>query len=493
MRIFISSVMKELRKERKVVEDAIYELNREPYSSLIKNYLQEKVEFQPVRFENFGARTSSSKDLYLKAIESSNIYVGILGKRYGVIQESGLSATHEEYRKAKSIVSDKGIEILVYVKNIHSGREPKVNDFIDEISETSKGHSYSSYTNEFDLRDKVKRDILNVIVGIKDNEQEIVEEKISKIIKEILDKESPKPSYDDVFLKSKIYELISILKIEIDKFNMISVEFFVKELIYNLHTTRLNLFSLISDIVDLGFSSSTRRVPFTIVSTVESIMFKNCFFDGDVSLAEKCSDILLRIAISNLDRDLDLAKSCFYTLSNIAGDMFVEQIFSRILILGAYIDENNSSSIKLQNLENEILHHIKVNDQYAHDAEFFDYLIQSMIYAKKIQDSYSIEIEAFLEKYVHNIILEIKSSLIDDYVSDFDQEITCEEDFEYSADYLTSIIWAYKEFYPDICSEIFDKIKETNDSNKLNNFNKVLKADQFLEVNFGDVDLDPYF
>jgi hypothetical protein len=248
MKIFISSVMGELHKERMLVEKAIYELNREPYSSLIKNHFQEKVEFQPIRFENLGARTSSSRDLYLKAIEDAHIYIGIIGKCYGPKQMSGLSATHEEYKKAKSITLVTDIEILVYLMKCNE-REPEVDNFIVEIGESSKGHTYSSYENEFDLCNQVKRDILNVIVEMKNNEQQIVKEKISKIIKEIYDKESPKPSYDHVFLESKMAELISILKTEIDKFRISSIEFFVKELICNLYTTELNLFYFISDII----------------------------------------------------------------------------------------------------------------------------------------------------------------------------------------------------------------------------------------------------
>jgi hypothetical protein len=57
---------------------------------------------------------------------------------------------------------------------------------------------------------------------------------------------------------------------------------------------------------------------------------------------------------------------------------------------------------------------------------------------------------------------------------------------------LTPIVLAYEDLYPDIYTEIFDKIKETDDSDKLENFEKVLKADPFLEANFRRVDLDSY-
>jgi hypothetical protein len=83
-RIFISSVMRSLRDERLAVASAI-----------------EAAGAIPVWFEEFGGRDSDPEAAYIAEVESSSVYVGILGREYGRIQKSRFSATHEEYLAAE--------------------------------------------------------------------------------------------------------------------------------------------------------------------------------------------------------------------------------------------------------------------------------------------------------------------------------------------------------------------------------------------------------
>jgi hypothetical protein len=83
-RVFISSVMATLSDERAAVATAIGELGAEP-----------------IWFEAFGGRDADPEAAYLAEVQSSTIYVGILGANYGRILPSRFSATHEEYREAE--------------------------------------------------------------------------------------------------------------------------------------------------------------------------------------------------------------------------------------------------------------------------------------------------------------------------------------------------------------------------------------------------------
>ncbi len=56
---------------------------------------------QPVMAENFGAQASSPQVACLDGLRKSDVVVLILGDRYGTVQPSGFSATHEEYREAQ--------------------------------------------------------------------------------------------------------------------------------------------------------------------------------------------------------------------------------------------------------------------------------------------------------------------------------------------------------------------------------------------------------
>src|SRR5438552_11112192 len=63
---FISSVMAELPAERQVAAAAI-----------------RAVGAAPVMFETFGGRDADAEDAYLREVETADIYIGILGRRYG--------------------------------------------------------------------------------------------------------------------------------------------------------------------------------------------------------------------------------------------------------------------------------------------------------------------------------------------------------------------------------------------------------------------------
>jgi hypothetical protein len=65
-RVFISSVMEELREERHAVANRV-----------------EDVGAEPVPFERFGGREDDAEAAYVHEVASSSVYVGILGRRYG--------------------------------------------------------------------------------------------------------------------------------------------------------------------------------------------------------------------------------------------------------------------------------------------------------------------------------------------------------------------------------------------------------------------------
>jgi hypothetical protein len=109
-RVFISSAMDRMIDERTAVAGAIEQLGA-----------------VPVWFERFGGRDDNPSDAYLAEVASSDIYVGILGPRYGRVLPSGYSPTQEEYDEAVR----RGLRIAVWACNdaLH-GRQQ---DFLDEV------------------------------------------------------------------------------------------------------------------------------------------------------------------------------------------------------------------------------------------------------------------------------------------------------------------------------------------------------------------------
>lgn len=144
-RVFISSEMG-LREERHAAQNAIEELSRN----------SSNLYFEPVMFEHIGARSESARDVYKEEVRKSHVYLGIIGKKYGtVIEEIGLSGTHEEYRTAYNA----GKKILIYILDIDERkdvREESVKVFINELVEK---HKYKKFKNEDQLKDYIKTDL----------------------------------------------------------------------------------------------------------------------------------------------------------------------------------------------------------------------------------------------------------------------------------------------------------------------------------------------
>ena len=110
-RAFISSVMSELPAERQAAAAAA-----------------RAVGVAPVMFEQFGGRDADPGDAYLSEVETSDIYLGILGRRYGKPLPSRFSATHAEYLHAEK----QGLRLAIWSMRA-SDREGHEESFLSEV------------------------------------------------------------------------------------------------------------------------------------------------------------------------------------------------------------------------------------------------------------------------------------------------------------------------------------------------------------------------
>jgi hypothetical protein len=131
-RVFISSVMEELREERRAVAERVQALGAEP-----------------VWFEGFGGRDDDPEVAYISEVASSTIYVGILGGRYGKLLPSRYSATHAEYLAAEQ----HGPRISVWVSEAED-REGHQQSFLDEVRTF---HVTGQFHSPDELADEVER------------------------------------------------------------------------------------------------------------------------------------------------------------------------------------------------------------------------------------------------------------------------------------------------------------------------------------------------
>ena len=106
---------------------------------------------KPILAEHLGASPSSPQVTCLAGVRQADAVVLIMGTEYGSPQESGLSATHEEYREARGCKP-----VLAFIQeNIQPAKDQA--DFISEVQDWERGHYTASFQNADDLQDGVVR------------------------------------------------------------------------------------------------------------------------------------------------------------------------------------------------------------------------------------------------------------------------------------------------------------------------------------------------
>lgn len=129
-RAFISSVMAELAEARTAVAGGVRSLGA-----------------QPVMFEEFGGRDAEPLDAYLGEVNTSQIYLGILGERYGKPLPTRFSATHTEFLHAEQ----QGLRIAVWALDTQN-REGQQQAFLDQVRAF---HVVPTFRNPDDLQRQV--------------------------------------------------------------------------------------------------------------------------------------------------------------------------------------------------------------------------------------------------------------------------------------------------------------------------------------------------
>ena len=136
-RVFISSVMMELRAERASARDGVRSLG-----------------VRPVMFEEFGGRDANPEDAYLGEVETSQIYVGIIGQHYGTLLPTRFSATHTEFRHAEK----QGLRIAVWALETED-REGPQQSFLDEVRTF---HVVPAFRSPEDLQQQVSERLRSI-------------------------------------------------------------------------------------------------------------------------------------------------------------------------------------------------------------------------------------------------------------------------------------------------------------------------------------------
>jgi hypothetical protein len=148
LRFFISSTVADLEPERDAVEQAIAGLHLEV-----------------VRSEKVGSQSISPREACRIMAQECDVYLGILGGRYGFELQEGRSATEFEF----DMTCETGKPILLYRKQVPEEKlEPKQKEFIERIGDFDTGYYIRDFT-ALDVPDQliewVQQDIMALLAG----------------------------------------------------------------------------------------------------------------------------------------------------------------------------------------------------------------------------------------------------------------------------------------------------------------------------------------
>ncbi|GAA4704984.1 DUF4062 domain-containing protein [Nocardioides conyzicola] len=125
MKVFISSVTHLLSDERAALP---------PFLRLLHH--------EGLRFEDFEAQNRSSREACLAGVEEADVYVLLLGPKYGTpLPDTGRAPTAEEFTRARQ----RGIPILVFNKVVDEPDEPEQRAFKAEVGHYVNGRLWRSF------------------------------------------------------------------------------------------------------------------------------------------------------------------------------------------------------------------------------------------------------------------------------------------------------------------------------------------------------------
>ena len=115
VRIFISSVQKELAEERKAIGDFLRG------NALMRRF------FDPFLFEEVPAKDRRADALYLDEVAACDVYLGLFGNEYGYEDAEGVSPTEREF----DLATERHTPRLIFVKGVDdTARDPKMRALI---------------------------------------------------------------------------------------------------------------------------------------------------------------------------------------------------------------------------------------------------------------------------------------------------------------------------------------------------------------------------
>jgi len=148
-KIFVSSHQKEMQVERAAIKEVIRS------NQTLRNI------FDVFLFEELPARGKSAVSTYLKHVDESDIYICIIGNKYGEKGKDGLSATEREFRRFIKINPDG--EVIPFIKGDSKSDSKKEKDTQNIVKILKDSYIYKRFSSVGDLKVQILSSLITYI------------------------------------------------------------------------------------------------------------------------------------------------------------------------------------------------------------------------------------------------------------------------------------------------------------------------------------------
>jgi hypothetical protein len=259
-------------------------------------------------------------------------------------------------------------------------------------------------------------------------------------------------------------EVVKLLKERIEAWDEPSTAYGTREVFTRLYALSEReapeLYVIFKDLFGLAYRERKQLLE-AMTWTIKKIMMDSWAPEHNVEKAERASKLLLRLGVDFFHQDLSVTELCASAIDDLASDMFEPEILSKEILLAAYAygETQARSTEKELAFVDQLVDSIRVNDEYAWDALYKSYFIDSLGLAFAEKENYGIDLRDITVRFLYSSINKNINQQIQGFVDFLESEVKNKEhDYSFDAEELVQMIMAYESVRPDIAREIEKRI-----------------------------------
>jgi hypothetical protein len=280
-----------------------------------------------------------------------------------------------------------------------------------------------------------------------------------------------------------IDKLVFMIKEKIEIWDTASVKAACTELFLKLFeiaytNDKMEVYDSFGELFEFAYSQGNKMIN-AILEAFEQILKKAEKYKYAIEISEKASEILLKLAINFLSRDISISEDLMRVVDYATEDWPISELMSRQILFGAYLYRKKDASLdKLLKLTTNC---IKCNYTDSFEKGL---LLDSINYAKAEQQKYEFEIASYEQAVLIPLLKKEIREDIKGLVSYLEEQVCLHEEISYKfiKSDISQMIMAYQSIEPQIANKIKAKLSHSDYPKELSEaFKRAINSSNLLK------------